>query len=127
LASAGKLEAEMSRDANSRDSPDELPAIMARREPDQCTRPPSPASCFRASNAAAICASSETSMSRPDPTELGGDLGDPLLKALADVGEGKLGAFAPARLGDPVRDRSIGKYASDQQPFAGQEAHGVGR
>ena len=56
--------------------------------------------------------------------ELGGELGDPLLEALALVAEGQLGAFAAAGAGDAVGDRAVRQHAGDQEALAGEKSHG---
>jgi hypothetical protein len=43
--------------------------------------------------------------------------------ALALVGEGELRALAMAGLGNPVRDRPVGKHAGHENPPVLQEAH----
>ncbi len=57
--------------------------------------------------------------------ELRRDLGDPLLEAVAHVGESEFGAFTLAGVRDAVGDRAVGKHTGDQQSLAGQEAHVV--
>ena len=56
--------------------------------------------------------------------ELGGELGDALLEALALVAEGELGAFAAAGLGDAVGDRAVREDAGDEEALAGEKSHG---
>ena len=56
--------------------------------------------------------------------ELGGELGDPLLEALALVAEGELGAFAAAGPGDAVGDRPVREDAGDEEALAGEKSHG---
>src|SRR5262245_14586804 len=55
--------------------------------------------------------------------ELGGHLDDAILETIVLVGEGKLGAFAPRRLRDAVRDRAVGDYAGDQDSLSGEKRH----
>ena len=57
--------------------------------------------------------------------EVGGEFGDAVLEALADVAEGELGALFVAGLGDAVGDRAVGQNAGDQQFLAGKKAHEV--
>jgi hypothetical protein len=56
--------------------------------------------------------------------ELGGELGDAVLEALALVAEGQFGALAVAGAGDAVGDGAVGQHAGDQQALAGEKAHG---
>ena len=57
--------------------------------------------------------------------ELGGELGDALLEALALVAEGQLGAFAAAGPGDAVGDRAVRQHAGDEEALAGEKSHGT--
>ena len=57
--------------------------------------------------------------------ELGGELGDALLEALALVAERQFSAFAAAGTRDAVGDGAVVQNAGDQKPLAGQESHGV--
>ena len=57
--------------------------------------------------------------------ELLREIDDPVLEAVADIGECQLGAFTFAGLGDAVCDGTVGQQARDQNFFALQERHGA--
>ena len=58
--------------------------------------------------------------------ELGGELADAILEALALIAERELGALAAERARDAVGDRPVGEDARNEQALAGEKAHGRG-
>ena len=112
----------------SRDSPSrKSPAIASRgAKPMEWTRPSRPPqrSLSAAEGRVDLAVVGDVHVVDRVGAEFGGDLGDALPEAFADVREGEFGAFALARLRDAVGNRAVGQHTGDQQPLALQKTHG---
>jgi hypothetical protein len=101
------------------------PAIASRgAKPMACTKP---SNCGqwadRSRTALDLLVAAHVAIKDQLRAEVGGELGDAVLEALAHIAEGQLRALGVAGLGNAIGDRAVGQHAGDQQFFAGQESH----